>query len=347
MGWILSFEEVTHSLAHDVGTKCANLGELLRLGLPVPPGFVVTTEACTFFLAQTGAGDEIQQKLENFNHSPDSIEACERLSRTLVQIIESKAIPAELEESILRAYETLGHQCQTADVATAVRSSGGSEDLATAAFAGQYDSYLNVKGSQNLLTRIKDCWASLFTARVISYRLKNHLPVMDKLMGVIVQRVVQARSAGVAFTALPSNGDDTWVMIEGNWGTAESVVQGIVTPDKYYVNKETLTVGEKRITRKLKQYSLNEAGTIEESIPFNLQTAPSVSTEEAVRITELAKSIEAHYGTPQDIEWVIERERPFPENVFLVQTRPITALHRKDAADQIADLMLTHFIKRG
>jgi pyruvate,water dikinase len=346
MDWILPFEAVTPDLSGRTGNKCANLGELLRLGLPVPPGFVLTIEGFAFFLAETGAGDEIRRSLTAFNDSPDSIEACERLSQILQQIIESKHIPAQLQDQILHAYETLGRQCQMADVAVAVRSSGGSEDLPTAAFAGQYESYLNVKGGSHLLARIRDCWASLFTAQVISYRLKNHLPIMDKLMGVIVQRVVQARSAGVAFTALPSNGDTTWVMIEGNWGTAESVVQGLVTPDKYFVNKETLTVGERRIARKLKQYALNEEGTVEASIPFKLQTAPSYSLEEATRITELAKIIETHYGAPQDIEWVIERDRPFPDNVFLVQTRPITALHKKNATDQVIDLMLTHFLKK-
>jgi pyruvate,water dikinase len=346
MGWILPFEEVTHDLADDVGSKCANLGELLRLGMPVPPGFVITTEACAFFLAETGAGDEIHQSLENFGDSPDSIEACESLSQRLEQIIESKKIPAALEESILRAYETLGHQCQMTDVAVAVRSSGGSEDLPTAAFAGQYDSYLKVKGAQDLLAKIKDCWASLFTARVISYRLKNHLPVMDKLMGVIVQRVVNARTAGVAFTALPTTGNPAWVMMEGNWGTAESVVQGTVNPDKCYVNKESLTIEEMRISQKLTQYSLDGAGTREETIPIHMQSVPCFSEEEVTKIAELAKQVEAHYGAPQDIEWVIERDLPFPENIFLVQTRPITALQRKSAADQVADLMLTRYIKR-
>jgi pyruvate,water dikinase len=135
-------------------------------------------------------------------------------------------------------------------------------------------------------------------------------------------------------------------MMEGNWGTAESVVQGAVTPDKCFVKKESLTIEEMRIAQKLTQFSLDGVGTRLEEIPVNMQSAPCFSEEEAIKIAELAKKVEAHYGAPQDIEWVIERDLPFPENIFFVQTRPITALRRTSAIDQIADLMLTRFIGR-
>jgi pyruvate,water dikinase len=344
--WVLKFEQINQENAAQAGKKCANLGEMMRLGLPVPPGFVITTDAFDFFLKETGAGDEINQQLAAFDQDTESIEAYRDLSQRLGHIVTAKDIPAQLQNSIFQAYEALSTSCNEVDVPTAVRSSGGAEDLPTAAFAGQYESYLNISGNQNLLDKTKACWASLFTARALSYRHKNELPITDTLMAVIVQRVVKARSAGVAFTALPTTGDPAWVMMEGNWGTAESVVQGSVMPDKCFVSKETLTVEEMRVSQKLTQFSLDGAGTKEETIPAHLQSAPCFSKEEAAKIAELAVQVESHYGMPQDIEWVIEHDLPFPENIFLVQTRPITALQRKSAIDQVADLMLTRFIKR-
>jgi len=344
--WILEFKRISQKSAKEAGTKCANLGELMRIGMPVPPGFVVTSEAFDFFLKDTSAGEEIKERLREFTASPENLTEYEKLSQALCQIITGKDIPSELQVSISSAYDALCNECKTKDIPVAVRSSGCSEDLPTAAFAGQYDSYINVIGFKSLLSRVKDCWASLFTARAISYRLKNALSIMDMMMGVIVQKVVKVRSAGVAFTALPSTGNNSWVMIEGNWGTAESVVQGEVTPDKFYVNKETLEIEEKNIARKLRQYALNMTGTREEKIPEHKQSTPCFSDEEAVKIAEMAKQIESHYGTPQDIEWAIESDLPFPTNIFLVQTRPITTLQKKNAADQVVDLMLTRFIKR-
>jgi len=344
--WILEFENVDQECAVEAGHKCANLGEMMRIGLPVPPGFVITTEAFDCFLKETAAGEAIDNQLSAFDQNTESIEAYEELSNRLGQIIMAHDIPGKLQESILLAYEALSTKCNTVDVPVAVRYSGGAEDLPTAAFAGQYESYLNIIGNRNLLDKTKACWASLFTARALSYRHKNGLSITDKLMAVIVQRVVKARSAGVAFTALPTTGDPKWIMMEGNWGTAESVVQGAVNPDKCFVSKETLTVEEMRISQKLMQYSLDGAGTREEEIPIHQQSAPCFSEEEAIRIAELAKQVEAHYGSPQDIEWVIERDLPFPTSIFLVQTRPITALQRKSAVDQVADLMLTRYIKR-
>ncbi len=343
--WILEFENISRQLAAEVGNKCANLGEMRRIGMPVPSGFVVTIEAFQFFLRETGAEAAIADQVQGF-HADHDLEGYEELSQALRQIILTREIPVELQTVIFSTYAALSFKCKTPDIAVAVRSSGNAEDSATAAFAGQYESYLNVKGRAEVLDKTKQCWASLFTARAISYRLKNGLPILGNLMAVIVQRMVKARSAGVAFTALPSTGSTTWVMIEGNWGTAESVVQGLVTPDRCYVNKTTRLVEEMRVAQKLRQFSLEGRGTHEEDVPCHKQSFPCFSEQEAIKIAELAAQAEAHYGSPQDIEWVIEEDLLFPENVFIVQTRPITALHRKSAVEQVADLMLTHFIKK-
>lgn len=344
--WILEFEKINQDSVNSAGTKCANLGELMRIGMPVPPGFVVTAQAFDFFLKATGAGKEMNTTLEKFNDLSISIENYETLSQKLSKIITSNDIPKELEEKISEAYEALSTGCNKKEVPVAVRSSGCAEDLPTAAFAGQYESYLNVMGDHELLARVKDCWASLFSSRSISYRKKNNLPIKGQLMGVIVQKVVRSRSAGVAFTALPSTGNTTWVMIEGNWGTAESVVQGVVTPDRCYVNKNLLNIEEKNISQKLRQHIITETGTCEEDVPEEKQCIPCFSDEEARKIAEMAKEVESHYGSPQDIEWAIETDLPYPDNIFLVQTRPITTLTKKSAVDQIADLMVTRFVRR-
>lgn len=343
---VIEFEKIDQECVNFAGTKCANLGELMRIGMPVPPGFVVTAQAFDFFLKETGADKEMNEILKAFKGLPKSIEEYEKLSRALSQIITSNDIPKELKEAVSEGYKALSAECRMVEVPVAVRSSGCAEDLPTAAFAGQYESYLNVIGDHALLDRVRDCWASLFTSRAISYRMRNNLPIMDKLMGVIVQKVVNSRSAGVAFTALPSTGNTTWVMIEGNWGTAESVVQGSVTPDRYYITKEILEIEEKNISRKLMQHIITETGTSEEAVPEKKQSEPCFSDEEARKIADLAKQVESHYGTPQDIEWAIEADLQYPDNIFLVQTRPITTLKKKSAVDQVADLMLTRFVKR-
>ena len=344
--WVLDFEKINQECVNFTGTKCANLGELMRIGMPVPPGFVVTAQAFDFFLKETGADKEMNKILKASKELPKSIEEYETFSKTLSQIITSYDIPKELKETVSQAYKELSAECKMEKVPVAVRSSGCAEDLPTAAFAGQYESYLNVIGDHDLSDRVRDCWASLFTSRAISYRMRNNLPIMDKLMGVIVQKVVNSRSAGVAFTALPSTGNTTWVMIEGNWGTAESVVQGLVTPDRYYINKEILEIEEKNISQKLRQHVITETGTSEEDVPEKKQSEPCFSDEEARRIADMAKRVESHYGTPQDIEWAIEVNLTYPDNIFLVQTRPITTLKKKSAVDQIADLMLTRFVRR-
>ncbi|MBW1613118.1 MAG: PEP/pyruvate-binding domain-containing protein [Deltaproteobacteria bacterium] len=342
--WVLWFEELGQGDVKRGGAKCANLGELDRIGMPVPPGFVVTTEAYDSFLKQTNGGTEINECLNMLARKPKGITEYEELSQRLWQIIIEKEIPNEIQHSISQAYAALGRKCEVLDVPVAVRSSGVAEDLPTAAFAGQYESFLGVKGKRNLLNKVKECWASLFTARAISYRMQNKLPILAGLMGVIVQRTINARSAGVAFTMLPSTGDASWIMIEANWGTAESVVQGIVAPDRYYINKETLEIEEKNVAKKLKQISLTKAGTMEEKIPLHKQSAPCVLDEELAKIAEMARQVEQHYGSPQDIEWVIEQDMPFPKNIFLVQTRPLSAVQKKSPVDKAADLICSRFL---
>lgn len=345
--WILWFEEFGKDDRDKVGSKCANLGEMCKIGIPVPPGFAVTTEAYDAFLAETGVGDQINQYLTKFPEGPKNLADYDEISKAISKLILSKEMPAALQDTLGRAYEELCQRCSLAVVPVAVRSSGVAEDLPTASFAGQYDSYLNVRGKEQLIKKVRDCWASLFTTRAISYRTRNKLGVLAGSISVAVQKMVNVRAAGVGFTVHPTTGDDTKVVLEGNWGAGESVVQGTVTPDRYIVDKESMALDEKRISQKMMQTVLTEKGTEDQEVPADKQSEPCVSDEECVKIAEYAKVVELHYGMPQDIEWAVDRDLPFPSNTFLVQARPVTTVvKKKSATEQILDLMLSRLYRR-
>jgi pyruvate,water dikinase len=330
---VLWFEDMTSENINLVGSKCGNLGEMInKIKVPVPDGFAITTEAFDRFMKETDSEEEISKYLARF--PPKDIAQYDEAGDVISQIILSKQIPRELQDIINQAYEELSQKCEVGDIAVSVRSSGVMEDLPEASFAGQYESFLNIKGKVNLIEKVKECWASLFTARAISYRIKNELPVLAGGMSVGVQKMVNVRSAGVCFTVDASTGEDTWVIIEGSWGAGEGIVQGRVIPDRYFINKETLKVDEREISQKMVQISLKGEGIMEEDVPPEIQNSPSLGDEEAIRVAELAKKVESSYGIPQDIEWAIDRDLHFPENIFLLQTRPVTALAKKKSTSE-------------
>jgi len=295
-------------------------------------------------MASEGVFDEIRQLLD-LSEELSSIKEFEDASLLIRQLIESKQLSANLANIIGQAYKMLCGNCNIDDVHVAVRSSGVAEDMPTASFAGQYDSYLNIKGVDDVLENVKKCWSSMFTARCMHYRKHNGLSILDGSISVAIQKMATAEAAGVCFTVNPNTGDRSKIVIEGNWGAGESVVQGIVNPDIFVIDKQTLKVLETKINTKLKQYSLKENGTEIEDIPSDKQTESCLKEEEAQKIAEIAKSLEEYYGAPQDIEWVIDRDLKFPKNVFLVQSRPITAIsEKKDSAEKIVDLMLSRLI---
>lgn len=318
-----------------VGGKCASLGEMVRVGIPVPPGFAITTHAYDEFLSETGAGLEIREYLrKEFPEAPKTPKEVSEVSNAAQTIIESKNIPRKIRDSICEAYRRLCKETGTDRVA--VRSSGVAEDMPGASFAGQYETFLNVRGEEELLKKVKSCWASMFSARSIPYRLHQGLPVIAGSMSVAVMKMVQAKSAGVAFSADPLTGDRTKVLINASWGVGEAVVQGLVTPDQFLVDKKQLKVVEKQICKKEKMCAMKEEGTVEEPVPEEKQNEPSVTDEEVLRIAELTIMAEAHYGSPQDVEWVIDANLSFPESIFLVQSRPITRLPEwKDPTERI------------
>jgi len=222
----------------------------------------------------------------------------------------------------------------------AVRSSGVAEDSSESSYAGQFESFLNVNGRSELLEAVRKCWSSLFTARALSYKKARGLEHGVGLMGVAVQEMIYARSAGVCFTLHPLTKDSSNIIIEGNWGLGESVVQGLVTPDTYVIDKVSLKLIEKRVSKKEKGLALSSSGTTVIEIPSHKQKRQCLKDEEATKIGGFARSVELHYDAPQDIEWAVSDERALPDNIFLLQTRPIVSANSGHPVDQIIDGLL-------
>jgi pyruvate,water dikinase len=247
-------------------------------------------------------------------------------SKKIRQLIESTPMPKEIADAVKSAYEELSRRVGAKDVYVAVRSSATAEDLADASFAGQQETYLNVKGVDELLEKTVKCWSSLFTPRAIFYRTEKGFAHEKVFISVGVQKMVNSKAAGVMFTINPVTGDPNQIVIEGNYGLGESVVSGAVTPDDFVVDKRTMKIIEKKVSKKTVQYIRDPktGKTVHMEVPAEKQEQPCISDEEILKLAELAVRIEKHYGTAQDIEWAIDSDVPFPSNVFIVQSRPET-----------------------
>jgi len=324
---ILWFEDLRKEDIPLVGGKNANLGEMLEAGIPVPPGFAITAYAYNKFITKTGIAEKIYKVIGETVTNVNSPQQFENASKEVRRLIESTPMPYEIEKEIKSAYNELSKRTKSAQVFVAVRSSATAEDLPDASFAGQQETYLNVRGAQELSEKTVKCWSSLFTPRAIFYRTEKGFKHEEVLISVGVQKMVNAKAAGVIFTINPVTGESNRIVIEANWGVGESVVSGSVTPDNYIVDKESLRILEKRIAKKAVEYTRDPktGKTIHADVPPERQEKPCLSDEEIVKLAELAKHIEEHYGgRPQDIEFAVDRDLSFPENVFIVQSRPET-----------------------
>ncbi len=344
---IAFFEELGVEDVSTVGGKCASLGEMSKIGVPVPPGFAVTTSAFDFFLKKTGAFEELIKCSAKFSDEPSTIDEFNEMETAYQDIILGKTMPSEIYQAVGTAYEALCNRCNIQDMSVAVRSSGVSEDSPTASFAGQYESYLNVKGKDEVLEKLVECWASMFTARGISYRIKQKMPIVDDGMSVAVMKMVNSRASGVAFTLIPSTQDKSKMLVEGNFGVGESVVQGIVNPDQFIVDKKTLEIESKTVNKKLRQYSMKENGTEEEPVPPELQNECCIDDDELSKLARYFKLIDTHYAVPMDIEWAIDNDLPFPENTFLVQARPVTIKPKMKQPSELLMDMFKDFCRDG
>ncbi len=330
----LWFEEIRKEDIPKAGGKGANLGEMLNAGIPVPPGFVITAQAYKFFLEKTGIAQRIYQVIKDHVKEVNDPKGYEDASREIRKFIEATPMPKEIKEAIVKQYRELSKRVGLQEAYVAVRSSATAEDLPDASFAGQQETYLNVRGEEELLEKTVQCWSSLFTPRAIFYRQQKGFPHEKVLISVVVQKMVNSKAAGVMFTIHPVTGDPSKIVIEGNWGLGESVVSGSVTPDRFIVDKNTLEVVEQEIAEKTIEYIRDPVTgkTIHAEVPPERRRQPCINQDEIKRLAELAIKIEKHYGRPQDIEWAIDRDLPFPENVFIVQSRAETIWGQRAAA---------------
>lgn len=299
------------------GGKGANLGELISMGIRVPPGFVITSHAYKYFISYNKLDEKIKEIFEK--EKDDEI-----ISSKIRELILSSQIPPDLANQILSAYENLS-KLVGKEILVAVRSSATAEDIESASFAGQQETYLNVS-KEELLDAVKKVWASLYTARAISYRRFKGIDQISVEMAVVVQKMVNSRSAGVMFTLHPATGDRNYIMIESSWGLGEAVVSGKVTPDEVVIEKSSLRIVEKKVSHKILKivYDKEKRQNIIINLSNEEANQMSISDEEAIELARLALKIEEHYGRPMDIEWAIDADMKFPDNVFIVQARPET-----------------------
>ena len=312
--YVLSIQEIDRTQIGVVGGKGAQLGELSQIeGTFVPSGFVVTTDTFRRIMADAPSIDEQLDRLSRLN--PDDHHAMRTLSTKIRRTIEEIAIPDDVAAAITSALSRLGEQA-----AYAVRSSATAEDLPTASFAGQLDTYLNVVGSTTILRHISRCWASLFTDRAVTYRLRNGFEHKLVHMAVIVQQMVYPDAAGILFTTDPVSSNRKIASVEATFGLGETLVSGLVKPDAFTV-RDGKVVAKAIATKRFALYALPGGGTQERAIDPARQRQPALTDGQAVQIAQLGRRIEAHFGQSQDIEWCL-----VDDGFRIVQSRPITTL---------------------
>jgi pyruvate,water dikinase len=323
---VIGFERLRKTDVPSVGGKNASLGEMINAGVPVPPGFAITAYSYKKFIEDTGISTKIYEIIAETVTNPDDPKQYEAASKKIRELIESTPMPKAIEKAIKTAYEALCKKLKIKDAFVAVRSSATAEDLADASFAGQQETFLNTRGIKELLQNTVKCWSSLFTPRAIFYRNEKGFAHEKVFISVGVQKMVNSRAAGVLFTLDPVTGDTSLMVIEGNYGLGEAVVSGAVTPDDFVVEKKSLKIVGRRIAKKTVQYVRDPktGKTVHSDVPADKQEQPCISDGEIHKLAELGKNIEEHYGKAQDIEWAIDRDMRFPDNVFIVQSRPET-----------------------
>ncbi len=319
-----------------VGGKNASLGEMISAGLPVPPGFAITAFAYEKYLKETLLAEKIYKVIEETVKDKNDPKQYDTASKKIRELIEKTPAPQEIETAIRKAYGELNKRLSMKDPLVAVRSSATAEDLPDASFAGQQETFLNVKGADDLMDKTVKCWSSLFTPRAIFYRNEKGFPHDKVFISVGVQKMVNSRAAGVMFTINPMTGANDEIIIEGNFGLGETVVSGAVNPDNFVIDKKSEAIKERRLAKKTIKYVRDPktGKTIHLDVPENEQKVQCVSDQEVLKLAELAKLIEKHYGKAMDIEWAIDQDLPYPKNIFIVQARPETVWSAKPVEEQ-------------
>ena len=346
----LDFSAATPADEVHLGGKCASLVRMVRAGAPVPPGFAVTTTAWRAMLAQGTLAQRIAAAVDPLTRG--DVAGHEWAARCVADAFASHALPADVTEAVRRAYAAL---CRAEgaedDLPVAVRSSATAEDLPDASFAGQQDTHLWVVGIDAVLQRVRDCWASLYSARAIGYRSDRGIAHAGVQMAVGVQTMVDARVAGVAMTLDPLNGDRSRIAIDASWGLGEAVVSGEVTPDHFVVDKVLRKVVGRTISSKTVEIVAEPAArrTVRRDVPIERQGVPCLSDAQIEAVATMARQLERQFGGPQDIEWAFEAApadaagrlmllQCRPETVWS-QRRPVTAPSATGMSGLVANLL--------
>ena len=309
-----------------VGGKGGSLGELQRAGINVPPGFVVGTGAFEHCIQALEAQFGIRAQIEALD--PDDLAGVTGCTQSIRALVEEAPLAADLLAAIETAHAELS--AGRAIHPVAVRSSATTEDAIDASFAGLQDTYLWVQGAADTVSMIRRCWASMYSVESVTYRRRRQLPEAGVAMAVVVQTMVDARTAGVLFTRSPTTGDRSVITVEGAWGLGSAVVGGEVTPDRWVIGKITGEISARDISDKAVRHSPLATGGIEE-VPVDpaFRSEPCMSDDELQALRAIARKVEKHYGHAQDIEWAVDRHTG---TVLLLQSRPETVWSSQDAA---------------
>lgn len=318
--------ELRRSDAVAFGGKSANLGELLSAGIPVPSGFAMSAGAFRDFVAVTGLGGTIASAMARA--ASGTVEDGAAASKAIGEAMRFAPLPEAVRAELEERYEELAREVGVEKPAVAVRSSALGEDGEDATFAGQQESFLWVRGFEHVCDAVRDCWASLYTARAIGYRAERGAGGEEPAMGVTVQAMVDAEVSGVLFTCNPVSGDPSMVAIEASWGLGIAVVGGETTPDDFLVSKVTGEVVRRTVNAKEVEYvpDASGRGTVRVEVPDDRRTEACLHDEHLIALVDLARRVERHYGSHQDVEWALARGRGLPEALVVLQARPVTAV---------------------
>lgn len=319
--YVLWFDELHREDVDLVGGKSSSLGELTSgTNVPVPFGYATTAAGYRHFMAETGLNPKVDALLDTLKNPEDS-EELHRVCSQIRKLMNEAKMPDDLAKDIGYAYDALAKRMGINEPFVAVRSSATAEDLPNASFAGEQDTFLNVHGRDNVIKKVQECYASLFTDRATYYRIKQNFPQEKVALSAAVQMMAFSKASGVMFTVNVATGDDTKIMIEGSWGLGEYIVQGTVTPDNYIVDKASLTIADKTINNKnIELIRLPDGGVEERKVPEDLATKPCLTDEQVIQLAGYAKEIEEHYGCYMDTEWSLDQNG----KLWMVQARPET-----------------------
>lgn len=323
MKYIAWFGDLSKDNVDIAGGKGANLGELYRAGLPVPPGFVLLSSAYFDFIKSSKIDAKISSIIKNTNIYNNS--ELQRASKEIKSMIINAKMPKKIEAEIRKTYKTLRGGDKSFLVA--VRSSATAEDLPTASFAGEQKTFVNISSEDDTVKAVQKCWASLFEARAIFYREEQGFGHTKVGIAVIVQEMVESEKSGVMFTADPVSNDTDVIVIEAIYGLGEAIVSGMVTPDSYKIDKNSMKIIDKKISKQNFMIALVGSKTTSVNVKEKIRDKQKISDKEIIELAKLGEKIEEHYnGKPQDIEWAISGK-----NIYIVQSRPITTLKKRTA----------------